>query len=59
MRDKRNSWVGFDLDGTLASTITPTGNLLSIGDPVPEMIERLKEYLTQGVRVKIFTARAS
>lgn len=57
-QNKDRIWVGFDLDGTLANTITPTGNLASVGEPVPEMVERLRGYLEKGARVKIFTARA-
>jgi hypothetical protein len=46
-----------DLDGTLAeyhgwTSYTPVGN------PVPKMVERVKEWIAQGKDVRIFTARA-
>lgn len=52
-------WIGVDLDGTLAkhppSYISPT----HIGDPVPKMLKRVKEWLANGQKVKIMTARVS
>ena len=51
-----SGWVGFDLDGTLAHYLGWQG-VSHIGTPVPLMIERLKECLAHGQRVKIFTAR--
>ncbi len=56
-KDKTASWIGFDLDGTLA--VWKSGqNILTIGKPIPKMVARLKRYIGQGHRVKIFTARA-
>ena len=55
------SWVGFDLDGTLAKhtgRYSPIADAGMIGEPVWSMIELLKTYLASGHRVKIFTARA-
>lgn len=49
-------WVGFDLDRTLAHY--ESGSWPKIGEPVPAMVEVLKEHLAAGVRVKILTARA-
>ncbi len=50
-------WYGFDLDGTLAHS---DGNhdLTEIGEPIPNMIQIIKEYINAGKTVKIFTARA-
>jgi hypothetical protein len=51
------SWIGCDLDGTLAHyTSWGTGE---IGEPIPEMMQRVKEWIANGKTVKIFTARAS
>lgn len=52
-----NSWVGIDLDGTLAvyDHWRGTGH---IGKPVPLMVRRVKALLEKGYTVKIFTARA-
>lgn len=51
-----SSWVGVDLDSTLA--IYPH-SWPGIGPPIPVMVERVKQLLDAGVRVKIFTARVS
>lgn len=51
-------WIGVDLDGTLAFYDKWRGHT-HIGDPVPTMLARVKEWLSNGQRVKIFTARVS
>jgi hypothetical protein len=52
-------WIGADLDRTLAvynKFVNPT----HIGEPIPEMVEKVKEVLAEGkYKVKIFTARVS
>lgn len=52
----RKDWIGVDLDGTLARK----GGLddTVIGEPIPAMLARVKTWLNEGKRVKIFTARA-
>ena len=62
IHDARSPWIGVDLDGTLASD---TGQQLwdaegrpKIGQPVPEMVARVKTWVAEGFTVKIFTARA-
>lgn len=52
------SWIGVDLDGTLAKYEAGKFNPNEVGDPVPEMVERVKKWLRQGKEVRIFTARA-
>lgn len=50
-------WIGVDLDGTLAfydGWISPE----HIGEPVPRMVERVLEWLGEGIEVRIMTARA-
>lgn len=49
-------WIGFDLDGTLA-IYTGWQGFEHIGAPVPAMVDKVKELLKAGQRVKIFTAR--
>ena len=49
-------WIGVDLDGTLAEYYGPAPG---IGPAVPAMVERIKQHLADGERVKIFTARAT
>lgn len=63
IRDAHSPWIGVDLDGTLAAD---TGRQLwdsegrpRIGAPVPEMVARVKDWVSKGFAVKIFTARAS
>jgi hypothetical protein len=47
-----------DLDGTLAKYDGWNG-FKTIGDPIPLMLNRVKMWIKQGIRVVIFTARAS
>jgi len=49
-------WVAVDLDGTLAKF---DGNFSrwDIGEPVPAMLDRVKQWLAQGRDVRILTAR--
>lgn len=49
-------WKAVDLDRTLAHHDVWRG-IEYIGDPIPEMLERVKGWLAEGVVVKIFTAR--
>jgi uncharacterized protein with NRDE domain len=58
-KKQKKSWVGFDLDGTLATTTNRKFDPKDIGEPVPQMIELVKKYLDEGKDVKIFTARVS
>jgi hydroxymethylpyrimidine pyrophosphatase-like HAD family hydrolase len=51
-------WIGVDLDGTLAH-YTEWKGPYDIGEPIPKMMERVKNWLSEGIQVKIFTARAS
>ena len=51
-----SGWIGVDLDGTLAYYDGWKGES-HIGDPVPEMLDRVKKWLADGVEVRIFTAR--
>jgi hypothetical protein len=53
-----DSWIGVDLDGTLAHYTRWRGEDV-IGEPVPEMMDRVKRWVRNGQTVKIFTARAS
>lgn len=49
-------WIGVDLDATLAHYDVWRGPE-HVGEPIPLMVERVKGWLTEGKRVKIFTAR--
>jgi hypothetical protein len=53
----RRGWIGVDLDGTLA-TYEKWAGPTEIGEPIPAMVERVKQWLVEGIEVRIFTARA-
>ena len=53
-----NSWIGVDLDGTLAH-YEGFGDGKSIGEPIPLMLDRVKSWLAENKKVKIFTARVA
>jgi hypothetical protein len=55
---KGRSWIGVDLDGTLAEYHGRI-SIDHIGAPVPAMVERVKAWLEEGIEVRIFTARVS
>jgi hypothetical protein len=57
--DKPSSgpWYGVDLDGTLA-VWNETSTLDRIGPPIPAMVDMVCRMVNNGIRVKIFTARA-
>lgn len=51
-------WIGVDLDGTLAE-VFPARGIGWIGDPVPSMVQRVKDWVAAGRDVRIVTARVS
>ncbi len=51
-----SAWIGVDLDGTLAHFDHFRG-WSHVGDPVPEMLDRVRGWLSEGRDVRIFTAR--
>lgn len=60
MKITKDSWIGFDLDGTIAEhDLENDYDPNVIGNPIPNMIEKLKEYLSKGIKCKILTARVS
>ncbi|MDD4272842.1 MAG: hypothetical protein PHG14_03840 [Desulfobacter postgatei] len=50
-------WYGVDLDGTLA-VWDENSTLSRIGAPIPSMVDMVLRMVDNGIRVKIFTARA-
>jgi len=50
------SWIGVDLDGTLAEYHGWKG-IEHIGKPIEAMVARVQMWLQDGMDVKIFTAR--
>nr|WP_319491226.1 hypothetical protein [uncultured Desulfobacter sp.] len=57
--DKRTltPWYGVDLDGTLA-VWNDNSTLDRIGAPIHVMVDMVRSMVDNGIRVKIFTARA-
>lgn len=55
---KAKGWVGVDLDGTLAKD-TGWKGIDHIGEPIPAMVDRVKQWLEDGKEVRILTARVS
>jgi len=53
-----SGWIGVDLDGTIAMYGGWQG-ADHIGEPIPPMVERVKDWLARGIEVKIFTARVA
>ena len=49
-------WIGVDLDGTLAKY---EGGVHGIGKPVPLMARRVLKWISEGIDVRIVTARVS
>lgn len=50
--------LAVDLDGTLAHPCEPF-DCSKVGEPYPEMLQRVKDEITAGRKVSIFTARAA
>jgi len=55
--DEDDQWIGVDLDGTLAKYNGWKG-ATKIGEPIPEMVRRIRRWVGHGKKVKLFTARA-
>lgn len=52
------SWIGVDLDGTLAEHHDDEARSIKIGPPIEPMVRRVRQWLRDGKDVRIFTARA-
>jgi hypothetical protein len=50
-------WTGVDLDGTLAY-LDRNSAYDEVGEPVPAMMALVRKMINNGIRIKIFTARA-
>ncbi len=55
---KDQGWIGVDFDKTLAQ-YQSGGFSAPLGAPIYHMLRRVKEWLTEGREVRIFTARVS
>lgn len=50
-------WIGCDLDGTLAHYDGKWQGPGHIGAPIPKMVRRVKKWISEGMDVRIMTAR--
>lgn len=51
------TWIGVDLDGTLAY-LDRNSSYSKVGEPIPAMMDLVRKMINSGIRIKIFTARA-
>lgn len=56
--DKNHDWMGVDFDGTLHDRSTAV-DLNNLGKPVPEMLSLVKQWLAEGMQVRLLTARVA
>jgi hypothetical protein len=56
LRNAERGWIGVDFDGTLARYDGWAG-VLEFGEPIPAMVERIREWVAAGIEVRIMTAR--
>lgn len=54
--ERSDKWIGVDFDGTLAVYDHWRG-AAHVGEPLPEMVSRVKTWIAQGKNVRIITAR--
>lgn len=54
---KSEVWIGVDFDGTLAEY--HGWNNGHLGEPIPRMVNRVKQWLAEGREVRIVTARVA
>ena len=54
-----SGWIGVDFDGTLCEYPGTFGVPHEIGKPIPKMVARVKQWLSEGKEVRVFTARAA
>ena len=56
---KEGGWIAVDWDHSLATEGPEGGDHQTAGEPIPAMVDRVKEWLSRGKDVRIFTARMS
>jgi hypothetical protein len=55
---KKQRWIAVDFDGTLATFgCNWPEDYRATGDPIPAMVNRVKQWIADGEDVRIFTAR--
>jgi len=56
-KEKQKTYY-IDFDGTIAY-YDPNGNSGDIGEPIPGMLDKINNWIKQGIKIKIFTGRAN
>jgi hypothetical protein len=51
-----DGWIGVDLDGTTAH-YDGWVNHIHVGKPIEVMVYRIRDWVSRGIKVRIFTAR--
>lgn len=55
---QKRRWIAVDFDGTLATFgCNWSEDYRATGQPIPAMVERVKQWIADGEDVRIFTAR--
>jgi len=52
-----DKWIGVDFDGTIAFNVLDRTDPYQLGEPIPEMINRVRDWIGKGYTVKLLTAR--
>lgn len=50
-------WIGVDFDGVLVTEVRNRKDPYVFGDPIPEMVNRVKGWIASGYTVKLLTSR--
>lgn len=53
------TWIGVDLDGTLAEDCKEPADVWRIGAPIPAMVDHVKALQADGKEIRILTARVA
>lgn len=59
IRKQKKKWIGVDLDGTLAVSISGPFDATQIGEPIQSTIDFILEKIKEGKEIKVVTARVS
>ncbi len=55
--DMGRKWIGVDFDGTLSRDKHYRDSPYQVGEPIPAMVSRVREWIAKGYTVKLLTAR--
>jgi hypothetical protein len=53
----KSRWIGVDFDGTIAYNVKNRTDPYQVGEPIPAMINRIRDWIMKGFTVKLLTAR--